>query len=85
MKHLGEDAPIEPQPMGERMTYRNTSAHTFGQKAGGLLPVTIDIGREEIARAFQDKLEVKVTHVGGSCIGNPMKTDLTMTHTHKGQ
>jgi hypothetical protein len=32
----------------------------FDQRAGGLAPAAIDIVREEIARAFQDKLGVSM-------------------------
>jgi hypothetical protein len=39
----------------------------FDQRAGGLAPAAIDIVREEIARAFQDKLEVGMVP-GGTII-----------------
>jgi hypothetical protein len=38
----------------------------FDQRAGGLAPTAIDIVREEIARAFQDKLEVSMVPRGQS-------------------
>jgi hypothetical protein len=48
--------------------------------AAGLTPTAIDIVRQEIAGAFQDKLGVSMTP-RGSLIGNPMTTDLIITHT----
>jgi hypothetical protein len=54
------------------------------QRVGGLPLPAIDIVREDIARVFRDKLGVSVTH-GDSHIGNPMTTDLTMTHIPIGQ
>jgi hypothetical protein len=54
------------------------------QRASALPLAANDIVREEIPGAFRDKLGVNMTH-GGNLIENPMTTDLTMTHTHKGQ
>jgi hypothetical protein len=54
----------------------------FDQRAGSLAPATIDIVREEIVGAFQDKLGVSMVP-GGSHIGDLMTVDLTTTHTHK--
>ena len=36
----------------------------LGPRAGGLPPAVIDIVREEIVGAFQDKLRVNMTHRG---------------------
>jgi hypothetical protein len=52
----------------------------FDQRAGGLAPAAIDIVREEIARAFRDKLGVSMVP-GGNHIRNLMTTDLITTHT----
>jgi hypothetical protein len=52
----------------------------FHQRAGGLAPAAIDIVREEIARAFWDKLGVSMVP-GGNHIENLMTTDLITTHT----
>jgi hypothetical protein len=38
----------------------------FDQRAGGLAPATIDIVREKIAGAFQDKLGVSMAPGGQS-------------------
>jgi hypothetical protein len=38
----------------------------FDQRAGGLAPAVIDIVREEIARAFRDKLGVSMVPGGKS-------------------
>ena len=38
----------------------------FGERAGGLAPAVIDIVREEIARAFRDKLGVSMVPGGQS-------------------
>jgi hypothetical protein len=38
----------------------------IGPRASGLPPAAIDIVKEEIARAFRDKLEVNMTHKGQS-------------------
>jgi hypothetical protein len=50
------------------------------QWASGLPSVAIDIVREDIARAFRDKLGVSMIP-GGSHIGDPMIVDLNITHT----
>jgi hypothetical protein len=54
------------------------------QRAGGLPPTTIYVVREEITRAFKDKLGVNMPH-GSNLIGGHMTTDSTMTYTHRGQ
>jgi hypothetical protein len=54
----------------------------FDQRAGGLAPAAIDIVREEIARAFRDKLGVSMVP-GGNHIENLMTADLISTHTHR--
>jgi hypothetical protein len=53
------------------------------QRAGGLPPAVIDIVREEIARAFRDKLGVSMIPRGND-IGDLMIAYLTITHTHRG-
>jgi hypothetical protein len=52
------------------------------QRVSGLPPAVIDIVREEITRAFRDKLGVSMIP-GGCHIGDLMIADLTTTHTHK--
>ena len=54
----------------------------FDQRAGGLAPAAIDIVREEIARAFRDKLGVSMVP-GGNHIGNLMTADVITAHTHR--
>jgi hypothetical protein len=54
----------------------------FDQRAGGIAPAAIDIVREEIARAFRDKLGVSMVP-GCSHIGGLMTADLTTIHTHR--
>jgi hypothetical protein len=50
-----------------RKQYNDAPATThMDQRTGGLPSVAIDIVREEIARAFRDKLEVNVSHGGQS-------------------
>jgi hypothetical protein len=62
-----------------------TQAPPLLDQRASVLPLAAnDIVREEIPRAFRDKLGVNMTH-GGNLIKNPMTSDLTMTHTHKGQ
>jgi hypothetical protein len=47
--------------MGRKTTYNiRTTSPILDQRAGGLLPDVIDIVREEIAGAFQDKLGVSI-------------------------
>jgi hypothetical protein len=55
----------------------------FDQRAGGLAPAAIDIVREEIARAFRDKLRVSMVPRDGH-IGGLMTAYLTTTHAHRG-
>jgi hypothetical protein len=52
------------------------------QRVGGLPPAAIDIVREQIAGAFQDKLEVSIVP-RGSHIKDLMIADLTIIHTHR--
>jgi hypothetical protein len=59
-----------------------TTSPLLGQRAGGLPPAAIDIVREEIAEAFQDKLEVSMIP-GGSRIESLTIADSTITHIHK--
>jgi hypothetical protein len=59
-----------------------TTSPILDQRTGGLPPAAIDIVREEIARAFRDKLEVSMIP-GGSHIRGLMIADLTITHTHR--
>jgi hypothetical protein len=59
-----------------------TALPILDQRVGGLPPAAIDIVREEIARAFRDKLGVSMVP-RGSHIGYLMTTDLTTTHTHR--
>ena len=61
------NAPRSSNQWGERQ-YANIqpTPPMFDQRAGGLAPAAIDIVREEIVRAFRDKLKVCMTHEGQS-------------------
>jgi hypothetical protein len=51
---------------GRQQTSVQTTSPMMGQRAGGLPPAAIDIVREEIARAFRDKLRVSIVPGGQS-------------------
>jgi hypothetical protein len=56
---------------GKQHTNIQTNSPLLDQRAGGLPPAAIDIVREEIVRAFLDKLRVSIIP-GGSHIGDLM-------------
>jgi hypothetical protein len=67
---------------GRQHTNIQTTTPMLDQRAGGLPPAAIDIVKEEIARAFRDKVGVSMIP-RGSHIGDLMLVDLTITHTHR--
>jgi hypothetical protein len=83
MSHIGKRMRHKTQTHGGRQqTSIQITSPMLDQRAGGLTPAAIDIVREEIARAFRDKLGVSMVP-GGSLIGDLMIADLTITHTHR--
>jgi hypothetical protein len=76
------NAQQNPNPWA-RGQYNGTQAPTsLDPRDGGLRLAATGIVSEEIAGAFLDKLGVNMTH-GGSRIGIPMTTDLTMACIHR--
>jgi hypothetical protein len=86
MIHIGQALmpPQNPNPWARRQHNTPTPTPMLDQRAGGLPLVAIDIVREEIARAFRDKLGV-IMNPRGSRIENPMTTDLITTHIPREQ
>jgi hypothetical protein len=77
------NAPQNLNPWARERHIETQAPTPLDQKAGVSPLAAIDIVREEIARAFQDKLEVNMAQ-GGSLIRSHMTVDSTMTNTHRG-
>jgi hypothetical protein len=69
MEYLGPTLfPHITQTLGQEsdiMIHQHTHTH-MGLRAGGLPSSAINIVREEITKAFRNKLRVNVSHVGQS-------------------
>jgi hypothetical protein len=69
MNHIGQivmHRKTQTNGGGRQQTDVQTTSPMIGQRAGGLPPTAIDIVREEIAEAFQDKLGVSMVPGGQS-------------------
>jgi hypothetical protein len=69
MNHIGQIVmhhSTQTNGVGRQQTKIQTTSPMVEQRAGGLPPAAIDIVREEIAGAFQDKLGVSMVPEGQS-------------------